>query len=155
MTQILDFDRYLSMWAVEAMLAHWDGYSYDVVNNYRVYHDPSTDRWTIIPSGLDQTFQAGSVDEWSPTGRIAQRCLAEPACAAAFAARLREAVAVFEGAELEAARAAIAAQLVPLVTAAPGREFDRGEFDQAQAETAQFIYARPGQVRAGLVARGF
>ncbi|MBK9034392.1 MAG: CotH kinase family protein [Myxococcales bacterium] len=154
-TQILDFDRYLTMWAVEAMLSHWDGYSYDIVNNYRVYHDPARDRWTIIPSGLDQTFQPNSIDEWGPMGRIAQRCLSEPACEAAFAARLRDALAAFEDLQLEARRAAIVAQLTPLLAADPGREFDPTEFAQAQAETAQFIADRPAQVRAVLAAHGF
>jgi hypothetical protein len=153
-TQILDFDRYLSMWAVEALLSHWDGYTYDIVNNYRVYHDPAVDRWTIIPSGLDQTFEAGSVDEWGPTGRIAQRCLAEPPCQAAFAARLRAALAAFEDLQLEAARQRIVEQLTPLLQAASGREFDAAAFATKNAETARYIADRPAEIRAGLAAHG-
>jgi spore coat protein CotH len=154
-TQILDFDRYLSMWAVEALLSHWDGYTYRIVNNYRVYHDPADDRWTILPSGLDQTFQAGSVDEWSPSGRVATRCMAEAPCRAAFAARLREALDVFEAMQLEAARQRIVAQLAPMLATAPGREFDASDFADKNAETASYIANRPGQIRAGLAANGF
>jgi spore coat protein CotH len=154
-TEILDFDHYLSMWAVEALLSHWDGYSYRIVNNYRLYHDPAVDRWTIIPSGLDQTFQAGTVDAWNPTGRIATRCLAEAPCRAAFAARLREALAVFEDMQLEAQRQRIVAQLMPLLAAAPGREFDPSAFATKNAETTQYIADRPGEIRAGLAANGF
>ena len=154
-TEILDFDHYLSMWAVEALLSHWDGYSYRIVNNYRLYHDPAVDRWTIIPSGLDQTFQAGTVDAWNPTGRIATRCLAEAPCRAAFAARLREALAVFEDMQLEAQRQRIVAQLMPLLAAAPGREFDASAFATKNAETTQYIADRPGEIRAGLAANGF
>ncbi len=154
-TQLIDWDRYLSMWAVEALLSHWDGYTYNIVNNYRIYHDPSTGLWTIIPSGLDQTFQRDSVDTWGPTGHLAQRCLAEPACQAAFAARLREAVDVFEAMQLEARRQGIYDQLVPLLAADPGREFDRAAFERVNAETSQYIAIRPGQIRGELAAHGF
>jgi spore coat protein CotH len=33
----------------------WDGYPYKC-NNYRVYHNPKTDKVTFIPSGMDQMF---------------------------------------------------------------------------------------------------
>jgi hypothetical protein len=29
-----------STWAVETMIGHWDGYSYYIMNNYRVYATP-------------------------------------------------------------------------------------------------------------------
>jgi CotH kinase protein len=155
-TNILDFDRYLSMWAVEAILSHWDGYTYDIVNNYRIYHDPSTDRWTFIPSGLDQTFgDLRPVDVWGPNSRIAQRCLREPACEAVFAARLHDAITLFESLQLDGERARIQQQLVPLVTAAPGREFDRDDFDRTHDETRAFIGRRANELRAVLAAHGY
>ena len=39
---IVDFDSFLSQWAVESIINHWDGGIFEVLNNYRVYHDPGT-----------------------------------------------------------------------------------------------------------------
>jgi hypothetical protein len=153
-TELLDFDAYLAMWAGEAVLSHWDGYTYNIINNYRLYHDPATDRWTFIPSGLDQTFQPSSIGIWSPSARIAQRCLQEPACEAEFAQALYRAVEVFERMRLDEAQAAIAAQLAPLLAADPGREFDAGEHAEANRDTVNFIRARAAEVRADLASRG-
>lgn len=154
-TEIIDWDHYLSMWAVEVMLSHWDGYTYNIVNNWRIYHDPSTDLWTILPSGLDQTFDYESISPWSPNGKLAQRCIAEAPCQAAFAARLAEANATFEAMNLEAMRAAIVAQMQPLLAAEPGREFNMGRFNNANADTAAYIAAQPGYIRAMLATHGF
>lgn len=154
-TTIVDWEHYLSMWAVEVMLSHWDGYSYNIVNNYRVYHDPSTDLWTVIPSGLDQTFRYDSITPWSPNGKLAQRCLAEPACEAAFAARVEQALAMFQAMDLEAMRAGIVAQLQPLLTAAPGREFNQNRFDQVNADTTEYVGLQPAYIRAQLTSHGF
>lgn len=51
-----NFSRYLAM---QTLIANWDGYSF-YRNNYRIYHDPDTDRLFFMPHGMDQTFtQAG------------------------------------------------------------------------------------------------
>jgi hypothetical protein len=41
---------------VERLLGHWDGYTANH-NNYRLYHDPSSDSFVFIPDGMDQLFQ--------------------------------------------------------------------------------------------------
>jgi hypothetical protein len=52
---VLDLDRFITFSALEIMLCHWDGYSMGH-NNYRVYHDPDSDRIVFLPHGLDQLF---------------------------------------------------------------------------------------------------
>lgn len=54
--QVLDVDRFLTFLACETMVAHWDGYAANR-NNYRIYHDPKTDRLVFLPHGMDQLFQ--------------------------------------------------------------------------------------------------
>jgi spore coat protein CotH len=58
LTAVLDVDRFLSFATMEAMTAHWDGYAYNK-NNYRLYHDPTTDKIVFLPSGMDQMFGDG------------------------------------------------------------------------------------------------
>jgi len=57
--------------------------------------------------------------------------------------------------QLEARRQGIYDQLVPLLAADPGREFDRAAFERVNAETSQYIAIRPGQIRGELAAHGF
>jgi spore coat protein H len=53
--QWVDLDRFISMVAMEVMLCHWDSYSMNR-NNYRVYHDPKTDKVVFMPHGMDQVL---------------------------------------------------------------------------------------------------
>lgn len=54
--KVLDLDRFLSFLAMEAITAHWDGYTTGV-NNYHLYHDPQMERMVFMPHGTDQLFQ--------------------------------------------------------------------------------------------------
>jgi spore coat protein H len=54
--KILDLPQFISYMAMENILAHWDGYSFNR-NNYRFYKDPGTGKFTFILHGLDQAFQ--------------------------------------------------------------------------------------------------
>ncbi len=54
----LDVDRFVRFMAMEVLVVHWDGYCLNR-NNYRIYHDPSSDRLVFLPHGMDQMFGAG------------------------------------------------------------------------------------------------
>ena len=55
LSAVLDLDRFLSMLAIETMLAHSDSYSMNR-NNYRLYHDPATDTIVFMPHGMDRVL---------------------------------------------------------------------------------------------------
>jgi hypothetical protein len=154
MPQLIDRQAFLSLWAADAIMGHWDGYAYDIINNYRVYHHPVTDLWTIIPTGIDQTFDR-DVDPFAVSGILASRCLAEPACEQAFVDRLREGLAAFESADLTAMVEAIDAQITEEVAADPRKEGSVADYDNARAATVDFIARRPDEIRAYISARGF
>jgi hypothetical protein len=149
---IFDFDTFLSMWAVETIIGHWDGYTIEIVNNYRIYHDPSTDLWTFIPTGVDQTFDR-NIAVGSAAGRLAQRCWAEEDCKAVFLARVAFAIDVFEQADLGTLAEELRAQIAPLVMEDDMTGRAEGSFDEFQSQvnaTIEFIDRRPGEIRAGL-----
>ncbi len=52
---IVDVDAYLRYLALENILCHWDGYSFNR-NNYRFYQNPATGRFQFFLHGMDQTF---------------------------------------------------------------------------------------------------
>ncbi len=52
--EIVDLDRYLTHWATEVLVGHWDGYAGDR-NNYWFYREPGG-HFVFIPWGVDDTF---------------------------------------------------------------------------------------------------
>ncbi len=52
---MVDVDAYLRYLALENIMCHWDGYSFNR-NNYRIYEDPETGRFHFILHGMDQMF---------------------------------------------------------------------------------------------------
>ncbi len=52
--EIVDLDRFLSFWATEVLVGHWDGYTGDR-NNYHFYREQDG-KFVFIPWGVDDTF---------------------------------------------------------------------------------------------------
>jgi len=62
---ILDVDHFFSFLAVTMLIAQHDSYPLNR-NNYRIYHDPVSDRFVMIPHGIDGTFTENNL--WSGVG---------------------------------------------------------------------------------------
>lgn len=71
---MVDLDRFITGYAIDAIFYHWDGYSYWIINNYYMYNNPGTKRFVFMPHGMDQLFEDLNFDinEW-PNGRLSQR----------------------------------------------------------------------------------
>ena len=54
LAEVVDLDRFLTFWALEVLLGHWDGYSGNR-NNYRFYREPDG-RFVFMPWGVDEAF---------------------------------------------------------------------------------------------------
>ena len=54
LARAVDLDRFLSFWATEVLVGHWDGYTGDR-NNYHFYREPDGP-FVFIPWGVDDTF---------------------------------------------------------------------------------------------------
>ena len=52
--EIVDLDRFLTFWATEVLVGHWDGYAGDR-NNYHFYREPEG-KFVFLPWGADDTF---------------------------------------------------------------------------------------------------
>ena len=143
--QIFDFDGYLNLWAAATVMGYWDGYPNDP-NNYRIYHDPTDDRWSFVPSGIDQLFEQ-DVDPFNPAGMLSIRCLAEEDCKAAFRARLAEVIDLFEASDYPAMARAIEKQIRAEVTADPRKEITVTEWHAAVNSTVAYMQRRPGELR--------
>ncbi len=152
-----DLDEYLSLWAADAVIGSWDSYTFNFINNYRVYHDPSDDRWHLIQSGIDQIMGQDDRDvlPFAPQGLLARKCLRDPACQDRFAARLAQAVTVFEDMRMTERAAAIRTQIRPDVASDPRREYSMTEFDAAHARRQTWLAGRAALIRQRLADAGY
>ena len=83
----LDVERFISFMAVEVITSHWDGYSLGP-NNFRIFHDKTTDRMVFLPQGLDQTFQRKNISaQPDMKGLVAKAVMEVPEFRARFRAR--------------------------------------------------------------------
>jgi hypothetical protein len=76
MDRILDIDAYFRHLAIEQIICHWDGYSFNH-NNYRFYEDPSTGKFTFILHGMDQVFGDDRWHVFRQPGALVPRALLE------------------------------------------------------------------------------
>lgn len=71
--KVLDLDQFTTFWALQDLLCDWDGYIFNH-NNYRLYHEPRTGRFTFIPHGMDQMFgDLGFQLDRSASGLVARQ----------------------------------------------------------------------------------
>jgi hypothetical protein len=148
---LFDWDAFLSMWAADAMLSHWDAYSFHIINNYRIYRNPDDDRWTMMPWGIDQTFDmGGDQNPYDSEALLVRRCLQSEQCRAEFDARLREVIDLFESLQFEALAVTYGEQIRPFIEEDPRKEYSLSSWDRRQGDLADWIRARPERMRAYL-----
>ncbi len=77
--QVLDRERFITFMALEVLLVHRDGYCL-ARNNFRIYHDPDSDRLVFLPDGMDQLLGLASFP-WKPrfAGIVAASLMETPA----------------------------------------------------------------------------
>lgn len=96
LADIIDIDRFLTFWATEVLIGHWDGYAGNR-NNFYVYRESGAP-FVFIPWGADQVFTSidSPFDDFvSPPsvaahGAIAHRLYRDDAMRAAYVARLKQ-----------------------------------------------------------------
>lgn len=90
MERRMDMDRFVSYLSLQMLTWDWDGYPAQR-NNYRIYHEPRTNKLTWIPSGMDQMW----ADPNGPlfpnyNGMIARHLIETPEGRKRYLARTRE-----------------------------------------------------------------
>jgi spore coat protein H len=55
LAQHLDIDEFITYWAVETLIGHWDSATGNT-NNFYLYHNPEDDLFHFIPWGTDSAF---------------------------------------------------------------------------------------------------
>ncbi len=153
--EIVDLDRFLSFWATEVLVGHWDGYTGDR-NNYHFYREPNG-KFVFIPWGVDDTFHLK--DDPNPFDNISNpppsvlaltaipnRLYNAPEWRAQYAKRLKE---ILDTAWDEEALLARVDEMAAIVQghALPA---DRAKAAEDTERVRKFILKRRGEILADL-----
>ena len=88
MAPIANLEQMTRMWALEAYLGHWDGYSQFITNNYFIHFD-GYGIATMHPWGMDNSLQGAPRYDFSGEHFIFNGCVADPICASMYTDALR------------------------------------------------------------------
>lgn len=151
--EVLDVDAFLSFWAAEVLLVHWDGYAGNT-NNFFVYQDPLTARFYFLPWGADAVLSRGPfLPEGTPesvfaTGVLAHGLYALPELRARYLDRL---ASLLSGAWREAELGRYVDEAVALIGP---RVLEPGPFGSAVTALREAINTRRAELDPELRAGG-
>ena len=150
MAEVLDWDVFHRMWAVEQWMGQNDGYSLNT-NNYRVYFDPATGLANFIPWDLDYSFLYDW--EWGmnwgyPRGQITYYCLASRDCTNTQRTVTAEVLDVAAALELVSRFDEMAALIEDAARADPRRECSMDWVRSEQAEVRAWLENQDAEMRA-------
>ena len=153
-----DWDRLVGFMAMEAAIGHWDSYSYDL-SNFRIYHEPTLDQWTMLVSGTDLGF---SYRPWSDPdcgdyandpdgydmGLIAAKCELSETCQAEFVAGVLAVADQLEAMDTTTTVQAAAERIRERVYEDDRKRYSNGDFEEHVACVTAWLDQRPGELRS-------
>jgi spore coat protein CotH len=166
----LDTTHFLAFTAAEAAVNQWDMYGYTVFypNNFRLYRDPSQQKFVMLPWGMDMSMKPFR-DSGKPhidvlalaregdrpggkitAGRMFRACLESPSCRESYVAVVEKTATAFAAAGLRALAEKYHAQLAPHVQADPRQEYSAQEIETAYQSLLKVIDERPAAMRASV-----
>jgi hypothetical protein len=170
LAKVFNLGELYRYWAAEALTAQIDGYAYNMAalgrtespwpNNFYAYHDPSTDKFVILPYGADASFGIGFTDVPPTTpallppkadSTMAVRLWAQPGTTETVRRSLLAALSTAWDEKKLLARADQLAALVRADGLNGTRETTTmAQFEEGFAARRAFIVLRPAGVRAEL-----
>jgi len=103
----LSWEQFIDATAAEMVISHYDNYGWNI-NNYRLYHDPSADKWSFTPWSTDLSFgwypwsgnphcgEYGQLPREYNGGYLIRRCWGNAECAAELQSSILEQATVLE-----------------------------------------------------------
>jgi hypothetical protein len=162
MQEQLDWELFIRSMAMDALIAHWDGYAYDR-SNYHIYHDPTADRWTFLPQSMDLDYgwRPWSYDECGrhgvdpgtyTEGVLAKKCLASATCRADFVAELSRLNEVWEAADPVGQVDFLNDLLRAEVESDSHKYYSLSDYDRHVNCVREWVAQRPDEIRAWVAA---
>jgi hypothetical protein len=138
--------------AASAVLNDADNYASNR-NNYRFYRDAKTSKWTLIPTGLDQSFAPTDIDPfvfdaWGiHDARVFRKCLASDRCFAEYVSALGDAAKAFESLDLARRAKATMALIDDAGQSDPRKPYTDAQTNDSRAALFTFFGKRPDSIR--------
>ncbi|HEX2872609.1 MAG TPA: CotH kinase family protein [Polyangiaceae bacterium] len=163
----LDMTHFLAFTAAEAAVNQWDMYAYTVFypNNFRIYRDPTTQKFTMLPWGMDMSMkpfrdsgkphidvQAVARQGDSQNGKITaglmfRSCLTSPGCKAAYLEVVNETADAYAAANLEALAKQYFAQIEAEIAKDTRKEYTAAQVKAGYDSLLKTIRERPAALR--------
>jgi hypothetical protein len=164
----LDTAHFLAFTAAEAAVNQWDMYGYTVFypNNFRIYRDPTQQKFVMLPWGMDMSMkpfrdsgkphidvQAEAREGDFANGRVTAGkmftgCLNSPSCRIAYLDVVRTTATRYERAGLEALATKYYDQVKDHIAADPRSEYTPAQALAGYESLLKTIRERPAALRA-------
>ena len=141
---LVDIDANLRMLAIEVLVGHWDGYFY-AANNYRIYHEPTVDHFTLLASGLDQTF-GWRGDPYSAGGALASWMLQVPSVRQRYESIVHDMALHMMATDVPGIVLGAQDMILPAYEADPYRENTPEAMSSGMSATIDYWATRPDEV---------
>jgi hypothetical protein len=141
-----DLNEILLEWAVERYLAHWDGFGWQIKNNYYVHFD-NQGIASILPSGIDQSSTG-----WLPlfsedsAEKMFRNCMASQLCTQLYAGALNKVQATAVQLDLPKMAQRLARVIDSDVQSDPRKAQTYADWQWAVQDSVNFHTYRPDQV---------
>jgi hypothetical protein len=148
---IVDLDDYVSFWATEVLVGHWDGHSGNR-NNHYLYRNPTDGKFRFLPWSPDDGFgQPNPFINYVPPASVwanatlPRRLYRHPEGKTRYQARMRELLAdVWDETELHAEIDRMEALLAPHI------HVSEAQFQDGLTNTREYIDRIRGDIEASL-----
>jgi hypothetical protein len=145
---LVDTRSFLSMMAVQVLINDWDNYYSS--NNYRLYWNPATRLWSVIPTGIDQTFTHHKAELFGATGTLFRKCMRSERCKADYIAAVDHVMGRFERMNLTAMMDHVWSIIAQAGGTDPRKPYDVKEMNTARQKMRDVIESRPKTIRSDL-----
>jgi spore coat protein CotH len=163
----LDMSHFLKFTAAEAAVNQWDMYAYTMFypNNFRLYRDPTAQKFTFIPWGMDMSMkpfrdsgrphinvlmiarQGDLPNGMVSAGLMFRRCLESPECKQQYLKVVLETATAYEQAGLEALAKQYFAQIEAEIANDPRKEYTAKQIETGYQSLLKTISERPAALR--------
>lgn len=153
MAAVADLEQMTRMWATEAYVGHWDGYTGALVSNYYLHADDDG-RFTMLPWGTDQTLAIRTpLGDDSPLHVLLNGCVQDPICDALYGDALATVTSVARRARLARRAGAIEREIRAAIAADPRLEHTPADARRVLVATVRFLRVRPADFTAWVATR--
>jgi spore coat protein CotH len=141
-----DLNEMITEWATERYIADWDGYSWQIKNNYYAHFDAQGIA-SILVSGIDQTSTGGlGIFDANSASQMFQNCMASAPCTALYVGALNKVRATAISLDLDKMIQDVQSAITTDVASDPRKAQSFNDFNWAVQDSRNFHANQPASV---------